>query len=116
MNEPVKNLNINVLLDVYSPVLTERQNTVLELYYGEDLSLGEIAEQLDITRQGVLNCVQKGGQKLFETEAKLGLVRKSRELESDIDKLEGLIMLANMQNLSVLAQIDELIMGIKQKI
>ena len=42
-----------MLFDFYGDVLTERQKEFYDLYYNEDLSLGEIAENHGITRQGV---------------------------------------------------------------
>ena len=46
-----KNLNISVLLDHYGAMLTEKQREVIDLYYNDDLSLAEIAEQEGITRR-----------------------------------------------------------------
>ena len=111
-----KNLGINILLDVYGALLTDRQRVTLELYYGEDLSLGEISQETGITRQGVMNCIRKSEQKLFEFETKLGLIRKFRELSGDIDKLEGLVIQSDMTNKAILAEIDDLMVEIKGKI
>jgi len=111
-----KNLGVNMLLDVYGMLLTKRQRETLELYYGDDLSLGEISEELGITRQGVLNCINKTEKKLLDLENKLGLIRKFRELQKDIDALEGLILQADMSNRAVLSQIDDLMVEIKGKI
>ena len=111
-----KNLNVNILLDVYGVLLTDRQRVTLELYYGEDLSLGEISEETGITRQGVMNCIRKSERKLYEYETKLGLIRKFRELSEDIDKMEGLVLQSDMTNRAVLAQIDDLMVAIKGKI
>jgi hypothetical protein len=111
-----KNLGVNILLDVYGRLLTDRQRVTLELYYGEDLSLGEIADETGITRQGVMNCIHKSEKKLFEYETKLGLVKKFRELSEDIDKLEGLILQSDMSNKAILSQIDDLMVEIKGKI
>jgi hypothetical protein len=111
-----KNLGVNLLLDVYGALLTDRQRVTLELYYSEDLSLGEISEETSITRQGVMNCIHKSEKKLFELETKLGLIRKFRELSDDIDKLEGLIIQSEMSNREVFAQIDSLMVDIKGKI
>ena len=49
-----KNLEISILLDYYGQMLTEKQREVAQLYYNEDLSLAEIAQFANITRQGVL--------------------------------------------------------------
>jgi predicted DNA-binding protein YlxM (UPF0122 family) len=111
-----KNLGVNMLIDVYGALLTERQRTTLELYYGEDLSLGEISSETGITRQAVMGCLRKSERKLFGLETKLGLIGKFRELSQDIDKLEGLILQSDMTNKAILSQIDELMVEIKGKI
>ena len=111
-----KNLGVNILLDVYGMLLTDRQRVTLELYYGEDLSLGEISAETGITRQGVLNCIHKSEKKLHDLETKLGLIRKFRDISEDIDRLEGLILQSDMTNKAILAQIDDLMVEIKGKI
>jgi RNA polymerase sigma factor (sigma-70 family) len=52
------------LVDYYAAILSPRQREVLELYYYEDLSLAEIAENLGITRQGVRDAVKHGEEAL----------------------------------------------------
>ena len=54
-----KNLKIACLLDFYGEVLSERKQAVLSLYYNEDLSLAEIAEEIGISRQGVRELIKK---------------------------------------------------------
>lgn len=78
-----KNLEVAVLLDFYSELLTDKQRDVIDLYYNEDLSLAEIAEHESITRQGVRDSIKRGEQVLFEMENALRLAEKSRRL-SDI--------------------------------
>lgn len=83
-----KNLKVAVLLDYYSPMLTEKQRDVIDLYYNEDLSLGEIAEHENITRQGVRDSIKRGEQSLFELENALGIARKSAELIKLADEID----------------------------
>ncbi len=54
------NIKVNWLLDHYGELLTSRQKDVLELHYGDDLSLSEIAEELEISRQAVHDSIQRG--------------------------------------------------------
>lgn len=83
-----KNLKIALLLDYYSPLLTEKQREVIDLYYNEDLSLSEIAEHAQITRQGVRDCIKRGEQTLLELEGALALAGKSTALLKIADELE----------------------------
>lgn len=68
-------------------VLTSRQFEVLDLYYNDNLSLGEIAENLDVTRQAVKDCIAKGEKRLFDLEEKLGIMKKSQKQEKQIQKI-----------------------------
>ena len=67
---------ISLLLDFYGPMLTARQYEILDLHYNSDYSLGEIAEHLGISRQGVYDNIKKGKAALNNFEQKLGLVKK----------------------------------------
>lgn len=111
-----KDLNMTLLLDIYGSMLTDRQRDILELYYEQDLSLGEIGDELFITRQGVMNCIKKSEIHLRELEEKLGLSARLKEVSHDIDELEGLIYQAQIANESELAAIDEKLVEIKQKL
>lgn len=68
-----KNLDVAVLLDFYGSMLTEKQRDAIDLYYNQDLSLSEIAEHEEITRQGVRDSIKRGEVFLFELEDKLGM-------------------------------------------
>ena len=70
-----------LLFDFYGDVLTDRQKEFYDLYYNEDLSLAEIAEQMGITRQGVRECIKKAEAELFFYEERLGLRRRLREAQ-----------------------------------
>ena len=84
-----KNFEISLLLDFYGEVLTEKQKEVVDLYYNEDLSLAEIAEQADITRQGVRDCIKRGEATLLLMEEKLGLAGKFSSMRKNIEKISG---------------------------
>ncbi|MCL5289555.1 MAG: YlxM family DNA-binding protein [Bacillota bacterium] len=82
---------INLLYDFYGSLLTERQRNFIELYYGDDLSLGEIAEQFNVTRQAVHDTLKRAEQTLGTYEEKLALVDKFSEEYKSIEEALGLI-------------------------
>jgi len=79
-----KKVEISVLCEIYGKLLTEKQLSILEDYYNMDLSLSEIAENYNITRQAVRDVIKKGENKLFEFEEKLGFMKKTYKQEEKI--------------------------------
>ena len=79
---------VNVLYDLYGPLLTERQRKVYEMRYFSDLSLGEIAETLKITRQAVHILVNRTAERLLKLESDLGIAARLERLENRIKELE----------------------------
>ena len=76
-----KDMTVGVLLDFYGDVLSEHTRALLAMYYAEDLSLGEIAAELGISRQGVRDSIKRAEGQLLEMEERLGLVRRFREMQ-----------------------------------
>lgn len=74
-----KVIDITLLLDFYGELLTDKQKQMLEMYFEEDLSLGEIAQVQDVSRQAVHDLVKRGEKILRDYEDKLGLVAKYME-------------------------------------
>lgn len=81
-----KNLNIGYLLDFYGDVLTERKKDALDLYYNNDMSLSEIADEMGISRQGVRDIIKKAEEELTFYEARLGLAKKFDEAQKHAKK------------------------------
>ena len=77
------------LWDLYSPLLTETQREISNLYFNYDLSLGEIAEQKGVSRQSVSDCLQKCRKQLESYEKKLGFARTVTEMQAQIDALKA---------------------------
>lgn len=75
------------LWDLYSPLLTETQKEITDLYFNYDLSLGEIAEQKGVSRQSVSDCLQKSRKQLEKYEERLGFARIVAEMQAQIDTL-----------------------------
>ena len=84
MEEKVK---ISILCDLYGKLLTEKQNEFLNDYYNNDLSLSEIAENNNITRQAVRDIIKKGEKKLFEYEEKLSFMKRMLNQEKKIQHI-----------------------------
>ena len=74
-----KKQRVNLLLDCYSDLLTEKQQTYLEYYYQEDYSLSEIAQILDVSRNAVFDNLKKAVHSLENYEEKLQLLKKHQE-------------------------------------
>lgn len=83
-----KNLKISRLFDEYSAVLSENQKLVMIEYYFEDKTLSEIAQNLSISRQAVLDTIKKSEDKLLEFEDKFKLVEKVEGLQEIINKFK----------------------------
>lgn len=83
MEEKVK---ISMLCEFYGKLLTEKQFRFIDDYYNNDLSLSEIAENNNITRQAVRDIIKKGEKKLFEYEEKLKFMKRTLNQEKKIEK------------------------------
>lgn len=86
----VKNLDFVLLLDCYGSLLTERQRTLLEGYYDEDLSLAELAEPLGISRQAVHDSIRRGERQLEALEAQMGIAARLKAAQSLFEEIEAL--------------------------
>lgn len=82
-----KNIEISLLFDFYKPLLTASQQQAVELYYNDDLSLAEIAQQMDITRQGVRDLVKRSETQLFKFEDQLGLFKRFNIVENGLEQI-----------------------------
>ena len=79
---------MTMLYDFYGDLLTERQKEFFDLYYNEDLSLAEIAENYGITRQGVRDIIVRAEAALQEIEAKTGLIGRYHIMQESMDTLQ----------------------------
>ncbi|MBE6625790.1 MAG: DNA-binding protein [Ruminococcaceae bacterium] len=82
-----KNMMFPVLLDTYGVLLTERKREILDYYYNEDYSLSEISELTGISRQGVRDAIKKSEEEVYDLEAKLKIIEKSREQSAIVDEI-----------------------------
>ena len=86
---PVTNqtFRMTMLFDFYGDLLTERQKEFYELYYDEDLSLSEIAENYGISRQGVRDVIVRAENYMTEIEDKTGLIKRFMQLQPHVEKI-----------------------------
>jgi predicted DNA-binding protein YlxM (UPF0122 family) len=85
-----KNVEIAFLMDTYGGLLKEKNKTAVELYYFDDLSLSEIADQLGITKQGVRDLIVRTEKFLKTAEESLKIVQKNDEYEARLAEIRSL--------------------------
>lgn len=73
-----------MLFDFYGDLLTERQKEFYDLYYNEDLSLSEIAENYGISRQGVRDVIVRAEAAMDEIEEKTHLIRRFHQSQKEL--------------------------------
>ncbi len=78
---------MTMLYDFYGELLTERQREFFDLYYTEDLSLAEIAENAGISRQGVRDVIVRAEGIMQEVEDKTGLIRRFEAVRGHLDAI-----------------------------
>ena len=79
-----------MLYDFYGDLLTPRQKEFYDLYYNDDLSLAEIAENYDITRQGVRDIIVRAEKTLEDIEEKTGLIQRYNRTRATTAALRSL--------------------------
>jgi len=104
-----KTTQMNLLYDFYGVMLTEKQREFVELYYFDDLSLAEIAEQFEISRQAVHDNIRRAGAQLLEYESKLKLVERFEERQVIGQRV---LELLNRLPDETSAQVAELVQGL----
>ena len=98
-----------MLYDFYGELLTERQRQIYENVVFDDLSLGEIAQEEGISRQGVYDLIRRCDRILGEYEQKLGLVEKFRQTKAMAEQIRSLAEHAKSErDLSLLDEIERI--------
>lgn len=104
-----KDLKIGLLNELYGALLTERQYEAVKAYYDFDLSLGEIAENLGVTRQAVRDAIAKGETSLTDCERKLGIMAKRDRIKAVLEQADVAIGGQNAEAARLIRQaIDDL--------
>lgn len=84
-------IELAYLYDFYGELLNEHQRQIYEDFILNDLSLGEISEEVGISRQGVSDMVKRCSKKLMDYEDKLHLVEKFMTLKEDVGQIHELV-------------------------
>lgn len=90
-----KTTRINYLFDFYHSLLTSKQRNYMQLYYLDDFSLGEIAEEFNVSRQAVYDNIKRTEAMLEQYEEKLRLFAKFQERQKKLAHLKALIVQSN---------------------
>jgi predicted DNA-binding protein YlxM (UPF0122 family) len=100
-----KTMRMNYLYDFYQMLLTDKQRSYMSLYYLDDYSLGEIAEEYEVSRQAVYDNIKRTEAMLEEYEVKLELLKKFQKRQSFMNQLKER---ADEEMLKIIKAIEEL--------
>lgn len=109
-----KHVEVSMLCQIYGKLLTGKQYEFINDYYNNDLSLSEIAENNNITRQAVRDIIKKGENKLFEFEEKLSFMKRMLNQEKQIQAI--LVELSKIQETSSDKKIDKILNNIRKEL
>lgn len=105
---------ISILVDIYGELLTEKQKEIMNLYFNEDLSLSEISEITNTSRQAIHDIIKRCHKLLVEYESKLQLLKKNEENRGL--KSELLLLISELKAKTTGNESELLIEKLKQKI
>lgn len=80
-------ITMTLLYDYYGELLTEKQRTCFDLYYNQDYSLAEIAEEEGISRQGVHDSIARAEGLLKNFEEKIGCVSRAMQTQKALETI-----------------------------
>ncbi len=83
-------LDMTLLFDYYGDLLTDRQRMCFDLRYNQDMSLGEIAQELQVSRQGVNDNLKRAEAQLLYMEQKTGLVSRDLDCRKAAQRIQTL--------------------------
>lgn len=85
-----KSIEISLLFDFYSSLLSDKKREAARLYFNEDYSLSEIAEHMGITRQGVSDLIRRCESELYGFENKLGIYSRFEAINDSAARIREL--------------------------
>ena len=83
-------MSFSYLLDFYAPALTEKQREIVEMYYYNDYSLAEIADNCGITRQGARDAIKRSETIINDLEDRLGFAKQYEQTKDGLEKISAL--------------------------
>ena len=92
------------LFEVYGKLLSSDRQKIMASYFGFNMTLVEIAEELGISRQAVLDAIKKSCEKLQGFESALGICKKNQTLAKHLEELESLAK----GNAQILKKVEEM--------
>ena len=105
-------IKISLLMDFYGPLLTEKQKDVMEFYYNDDLSLSEIAELNNTSRQATYDLIKRCYKLLLSYEGKLNLLQKSinrkKSIKNFADELKRKYAIKDEEYEKIILKLEDL--------
>jgi len=100
-------VKVAVLSKYYGKLLTERQQTILEMYVDNNLSLQEVSVELGISRQAVKDALDTAIDTLKATEEKLGIINRDQKIKDIIENKSNqeISMMSKLELISILEEI-----------
>ncbi|UJF14926.1 putative DNA-binding protein [Jeotgalibaca sp. MA1X17-3] len=83
-----KTNDMNTLFEFYNILLTKKQRGYLSLYYGDDYSLGEIADEFGVSRQAIYDNIKRTEKILLDYEEKLQMAKNFRLRQDILDQIK----------------------------
>ena len=83
-----KRINLSKLFDAYGVLLSDQQHKIFDMYINNNLSLGEVAEELGISRQAVKYALDNAVNSLENYESRLNFVTKLQGLKSRLESIK----------------------------
>lgn len=104
-----------MLFDFYGQLLTDKQREMMGLFYDDNLSLTEIAQEYGISRQAIYDILKRTEAILEDYESKLGLVNKFQLQQAKFARISELVDLMQQQNnLDPLPELSRIIQEINE--
>ena len=92
-------IEIANLLEIYSPLLSEKQREYLEDHFENDLSISEIAKNNNVSRQAIFDNIKRGFKQLEEYESKLKIFEREKELKKRLENLKNNFTKENLEKI-----------------